>query len=291
MESGSDKSPLVVIVGETASGKTALAIELAKRFNGEIIAADSRTVYKGLDIGTAKPTMTDRALMPHHLINVVSPKEIFSAADFKRLAQQAIDAIHARHKIPIMVGGTGLYIDSILYDFSFGRAPDMTERSRLQKLSVGELQKVLLTKGIKLPENEKNPRHLIRAIENDGVMQAPRILRSNTVVIGLVITRSELEKRLVARVNAMVRAGLVDELRHLIEQYGWNTPALQSTGYRAFRPYLEGNVSLEEAEEMFVRNDMQLAKRQRTWLKRNKSVHWISKQAEAVDLVTTILNK
>jgi len=281
----------VVLVGETASGKTALAIELAKQFNGEIIAADSRTVYKHLDIGTAKPTIEDMRGVPHHLIDVVEPDAAFSAADFKRRVQDAIQDIAKRGRLPILVGGTGLYIDSVIYDFEFRKPGDPKLRERLGKLSVEELQQILIGKGIPLPENERNPRYLIRAIETEGELVTPKELRANTLVMGLKIEREILRQKLTKRVDTMVELGFIDEAKNAAKAYGWEAPGLQSTGYKAFRGYLDGQDSLEHAKELFVRNDWQLAKRQRTWFKRNKSIHWICKKEEAVDLITTFLNK
>lgn len=291
MESAPNTPPLIVIVGQTASGKTALAIRLAKKFNGEVIAADSRTIYKELNIATAKPTLAEQDGTRHHLLDVITPDKAFSAADFKRQTIAAIAKISKAGKLPIMVGGTGLYIDTILYDFTFGALPDQNLRKTLQKLSVEELQAMIKTKGLALPENSKNPRHLIRVIETGGVMSQPKRLRANTLVVGLVISQEQLKNKLVQRVDAMVNAGLIDEIKIVSEKYGWDAPGLQAPGYRAFRQYISGEISLAEAKEKFVQNDMQLAKRQRTWFKRNKSIHWVNKQDEAVDLVTTFLNK
>lgn len=291
MESQPDNTPLIALVGETASGKTALAIELAKRFKGEIICADSRTIYRGMDIGTAKPTVAEQDGVRHHLLDVVNPDDAFSVADFQRLAQKAIEDITSRGHVPFLVGGTGLYIDAILYDFTFRQAPDPQERQRLQAMTVQELQTEILERGLAMPENNKNPRHLTRVLETGGLSPSHKILRGNTLILGLRIDREILKAKLIKRVDAMCKAGFVDEVRNLFATYAFDTPALQAPGYKAFKAYVDGACSLEEAKEMFVRNDYQLAKRQRTWFKRNKSIHWVSKQAEAVDLVTTFLNK
>ncbi|HSW75110.1 MAG TPA: tRNA (adenosine(37)-N6)-dimethylallyltransferase MiaA [Candidatus Saccharimonadales bacterium] len=291
MGSAPNTPPLIAIVGQTASGKTALAIQLAKKFNGEVIAADSRTIYKELSIGTAKPTMAEQDGIRHHLLDVITPDKAFSAADFKRQAVAAITEISQAGKLPIMVGGTGLYIDAILYDFTFGALPDQDRRKALQELNVEELQAMIKAKRLVLPENSKNPRHLIRVIETGGVVSQPKKLRANTLVIGLSVGQERLKSKLAQRVNAMVSAGLIDEIKIVSEKYGWDAPGLQATGYRAFRQYIGGEILMAEAKEKFVQNDMQLAKRQRTWFKRNKSIHWVGKQDEAVDLVTTFLNK
>lgn len=291
MESASNIAPLIAIVGETASGKTALAIELAERFDGEIICADSRTAYRDLDIGTAKPTDEERQRVPHHLLDVVNPDEAFSAADFKRLAQEAIDDISMRGKVPLLVGGTGLYIDAVLFDYSFSMPADAHERERLQALTIEELQSEIEACGIPMPENDRNHRYLVRALETGGTSREHKPLRQNTLVLGLRIDREVLRQKITRRVDAMVAAGFVQEVQNAAAKYGWDAPGLRATGYKAFRAYLEGTSTLEEAKEQFVRNDMQLAKRQRTWFKRNKSIHWVDQQAQAVDLATTLLNK
>ncbi len=284
-------SPLIVIVGTTASGKSTLAIELAKKFNGEIVCADSRTVYKGMDIGTAKPTQDDQALVPHHLLDVVTPNKRFGAADFKKLAVQAIEDISKRGKLPILVGGSGLYIDSVVYDFSFRESGDPKERSRLEALSVSQLQAELRSAGIPLPNNPSNPRHLVRAIETKGEVPVRNPLRPHTLVLGLRMEKKALIGRIRKRVEAMVEAGLIDEARGLVAEYGHSAPALGAPGYKPITEYLNGTISLEEAKTQFIKNDMNLAKRQLTWFRRNKSIHWLEEQGEAVELVTTFLNK
>jgi tRNA dimethylallyltransferase len=162
------KPILIAIVGETASGKSALALDLAERYNGEIIAADSRTVYRGMDIGTAKPSVADRARVPHHLIDIADPDQSISAADFQRLAYKAIADIQAREKNAFLVGGTGLYIDAVLYNFKFHGPADLAERAKLEKLSVVELRQQLQDEGTPLPTNQNNPRHLVRQLETKG---------------------------------------------------------------------------------------------------------------------------
>jgi tRNA dimethylallyltransferase len=293
MESKPDPTPLVVIVGETASGKSALALELAKQFNGEIIAADSRTIYKDMNIGTAKPTEADQAGVPHHLLSVVAPNASFTVADFKQLADAAIADIRHRGRVPFLVGGSGLYIDAVIYDFQFLEKADDEQRHNLQALTVEELQALLREQGVPLPHNERNPRHLIRAIETKGAIATAmrRPLLPGTVLIGLQLEREILRQRITDRVEQMVSHGLLEEVAHLGRQYGWEVPAMQATGYKAFRRYIEGECTLSEAKEAFVQNDLHLAKRQRTWFKRNKSIHWISKKEEAVDLLTTKLSK
>ena len=160
--------PLVVIAGPTASGKTGLAISVAERFNGEIICADSRTIYRGMDVGTAKPTADDQARVPHWGVDLVEPGDRFTAADFKEYANAKIADIRNRQKIPFLVGGTGLYIDSVIFDFQFGISPDEQVRYELEQMNVEQLHYYCRKHNIKLPENSQNKRYIIRAIELGG---------------------------------------------------------------------------------------------------------------------------
>ncbi|MDB5181689.1 MAG: putative tRNA dimethylallyltransferase [Candidatus Saccharibacteria bacterium] len=286
-------NPIVVIVGETASGKSALAMELAERFNGEIITADSRTVYKGMDIGTAKPSPEDRQHIRHHGLDLVEPSEQFTAADFKAYADAALIDISMRGKLPIIVGGTGLYVDAVLYDFQFNPLAAPAERARLQKLSIQELQAELREKSIALPANERNPRHLIRAIETGGRTADRGQLRPNTLILGLSPDREELSARIGQRVEHMIALGLEQEVLGLSRQYGWEVPAMLTIGYREWKDYFNGLQTLPETERQIIKNTMSYAKRQRTWFKRNNSVQWLANRGNlptSVDLVTTLLN-
>jgi tRNA dimethylallyltransferase len=267
-------NPLIVIAGPTASGKSALAMQIAKKYNGELICADSRTVYKGMDIGTAKPSQQDRKEIRHHLLDVVEPNDVFTAADFKECALEAIAEITARGKLPIMVGGTGLYIDAVIFDYQFGDRANPGRRAELQAMSVEQLQQMCLMEGISLPTNTKNKRHLIRAIEIHGLINHKKTLRPNTLVVALTTDRDNLRSRIQKRAEEMVAEGVLDEVKHLGEQFGWSGEALTGNIYRVFKPVVEGNLSIQEGIEHSVTSDMQLAKRQVTWLKRNPYVVW-----------------
>jgi len=291
MDTRTRTGPLVVIVGETASGKSAAGMELAKRFNGEIVCADSRTVYRGMDIGTAKPTPEEQAQVRHHLLDVVDPDQAFTVSDFKQLAEEALDDIASRGKLPIVVGGTGLYVDALLYDFQFRSPASPALRQELSALSVDELQERIRADGLELPENARNPRHLVRVLESGGELGTKKPIRKNTLVLGLGFDREALRQRITARVGDMVTAGFVEELRGLVSKYGRDVSALQGPGYRALRGYVEGTSNLEEAKALFVQNDMQLAKKQRTWFRRNNSIHWVENREDIVDIATTFLNK
>ncbi len=251
---------LIVILGETASGKSALAIELAKQFNGEIICADSRTIYKGMDIGTAKPNKAEQAGVTHHLLDIIEPGQTYSAAQFKEDALRLVEEINNRGKVPIIVGGTGLYIDAVLFDYQFARPGTKRDKT--------------------------NSRHLEK-IET----KKDQTLRPNTLVIGLRLDREILKKRIEQRVELMVKKGLIEEVKELGEKYGWNSEAMSGIGYRFFGQHIRGEVSLEESKAKFVQGDMSLAKRQRTWFKRNKYIHWFADTNQVSPLVKTFLSK
>lgn len=282
---------LVVIVGETASGKSALAMDIARQFNGEIICADAMTVYQGFNIGTAKPSENDQAEVPHHMLDVASPTTGFNAAQFKTLAEQAIHAISARGKLPVLVGGSGLYVDSVLYDYAFLPSPNIGERDVLNTMQLADLlmlahERGLDTSGIDIA----NKRRVIRLIENGGAVAQRAPLRPQTCIVGLRTERDSLESQVKKRVTAMFEAGLEDEVRGLAGRYGWDAEPMRSIGYREWREYFAGQADLHETQEQIVRSTMQLAKKQRTWFKRNISIQWVHDPSNAVDIVTTFLN-
>lgn len=267
-------SPLIVIAGPTASGKSALAMQTAKAHNGELICADSRTVYKGMDIGTAKPSMADQKEVRHHLLDIVEPDQPFTVAEFKRLALNAIDDITRRGKLPIIVGGTGLYVDSVIFDYQFGDPADPTRRLALQEKTIEELQQICLENGYSLPENTKNKRHLVRAIELGGIKTQKLKLRPNTLVVAITTEKEILKERITRRVREMVDVGVLDEARRLGAHYGWDTEAFTGDIYREMKGVIEGDITLGEAIERCSARDRQLAKRQITWLKRNPYIIW-----------------
>lgn len=286
-----DAAPLIVIVGPTASGKSATAVELAMRIGGEIICADARTIYKGMDIGTAKPTSQERLAIPHHVLDIIEPSETYNAAQFKELALTVIDKISARGKVPIMVGGTGLYVDAVLFDFTFRPPADSSLRAELMNLSIGVLQDRLREKKIPLPVNERNPRHLIRAIETGGLMANRSRLRANTAVYGLACERPELAMRINRRVEQMIASGLEREVSDLVGLYGWNAPGMQTIGYQEWREYYSGDRSLEKTTELIQLDTRKYAKRQQTWFKRNSNIQWMTEPNNIVNAALTFLNK
>lgn len=297
-QQGNQPTPLLVIVGETASGKSALAIELALRLNGEIICADSWTVRREVTVGTAKPTVEQQALVPHHLIDIVEPCADFTAAVFKRLANSKIDEIACRGKLPIMVGGTGLYIDGVLYDFNFLPAGDRGERQLLDVLSRDQLLAKIADQGFDLGDiDTHNKRRLIRLIETKGALQERRPLRDNTLLLGLQADREILTQRITERVDAMLEAGLEKEVEDLYQKYGWDCEALKGIGYSQWKDYFLSPRSADDlaaTRQRILKATLDLAKRQRTWFLRNKSIRWQSTPInidEVVDMATTLLSK
>lgn len=290
MDTITNTPPLLVIIGETASGKSGLAMKLAQMFNGEIITGDARTVYRGMDIGTAKPSLADRQLVPHHLLDIMDPDETLNASVFKELVLREIKDISERGMLPILVGGSGLYIDSVLFDYEFSQPPDIEIRAELQSISVAELQGRFKKQGLSLPRNSANPRHLVRSLETGGQIANRSPMRSNTCVLGIDITRESLTQSVAKRVEEMFVAGLEKEVRGLVKQYGWDSQLSQTIGYKEFKSYFTGVLTITELKSLIIRDTLAYAKRQRTWFKRNKLIRYICNQEESVALVTTWLN-
>jgi len=287
--------PLIVIVGETASGKSELAMELAQRFDGELICADSWTVYKDFDIGSAKPTAMERAAVRHHLLDVADPVDGYSAAIFQGMAQATIKDISTRGKVPILVGGTGLYIDSVLFDYGFLPPPLSALRIELNALRLEELIERCTTMGIDTAGIDlRNKRRVIRLIENQGVRPSRASVRSNTLILGLHVPPDELCSRIESRVDDMINRGLEHEACSLAGKYGWNNEAMKGIGYAEWQGYAAGTQSVQETKGLIATHTLNLAKRQRTWFKRNKSIQWLTnrdKLSEAVAVTTTFLYK
>lgn len=266
---------LIAIVGPTASGKTSLALDIAERWNGEIICADSRTVYKGMNIGTAKPTAEEQSRVRHWGLDLVEPGEPFSAADFKQYANAAIADIHSRGKLPLLVGGTGLYVDAVLYDFTFGPPANETLRQRLDTMTIDELTAYCNKHNITLPENPMNKRHLIRAIERKSVSTISKAaLRQNHFIVGIATNMQTLRTRIVQRTEQLFANNVVEEATLLGKKYGWDSEAMTGNIYPLIKLHLEGQLSIDEVRDRFTTLDYQLAKRQMTWLRRNPDIMW-----------------
>lgn len=283
------KHPVVFIVGPTAVGKTALSLELAQRFDGEIISGDSMQVYRGMDIGTAKASVEERSLVKHHLIDICNPDESFTASDFQRLGKVAIADIHARGKLPIVVGGTGLYVESLCYQFQFGKgAPDDALRQRLtDRMEVegneklyAELQQIDSTAAAKIHVNDS--RRIIRALEvwyNTGTRISESSVRKESeyepIWIGLTMDRALLYERIEKRIDLMLAEGLIDEVKAL-QSLGLPTyaTALQALGYKEVIKWLTGEYTYDRAVELLKRDTRHFAKRQLSWFRRMPEINW-----------------
>lgn len=274
MASGS-VAPLIVIAGPTASGKTSLAIDLAERYGGEIICADSRTTYRGMDIGTAKPTVEERRGVPHWGLDLVEPGEAFSAAQFKTYAQQKIAEIRQRGNVPFLVGGTGLYIDSVVYNFSFGSVADSSRRQDLMAQSLYELHEYCHKNNIPLPENKYNHRYVVRAIErHDDKITTDNSPLENTIVVGIATDAAQLRERIEQRAEQLFSHDVVEEATMLGKKYGWNSEAMTGNIYRLAHQFTRGDFDHNELQRRFAVSDWRLAKRQMTWLRRNPHLLW-----------------
>ncbi|HVA11521.1 MAG TPA: tRNA (adenosine(37)-N6)-dimethylallyltransferase MiaA [Candidatus Dormibacteraeota bacterium] len=287
------QASLICIVGQTGTGKSSLALRIAQAWNGEIICADSWTTRRGVDIGTAKPSAEERKLVPHHLLDVINPDEDFNAALFKDLANKAIADISERGKVPIMVGGTGLYIDSVIYDYSFSKVGSKRNRERLNGLSLPGLLKKIDDLNIELGDVDvRNKRRLIRLIETNGAQPTKHSLRKQTLLIGLQAEKDKLKQLIIDRLDGMLASGLEEEVRQLSARYGWDCEALKGISYAQWREYFLGSENRDQVHQKIIDATMSLAKRQNTWFRRNKSIHWLHapvKWPEVVDLVTTFL--
>ena len=267
--------PLIVIAGPTASGKTALAVRLAERFGGEIICADSRTIYRGMDIGTAKPTRDERASVPHWGLDLVDPSARFTVSDFKAYAKQKIAEIRECGNVPFLVGGTGLYIDAIVFDFSFAGVVNEALREQLERMNVQELQKYCENNNIKLPENDHNKRYLIRAIERKNVtIKRRETLIDNTIVVGITTNRETLRTRIALRSEQLFANNVVEEATILGKKYSWDSEAMTGNVYPLVQKYIAGDLDEMELRREFEVSDWRLAKRQMTWLRRNPYIMW-----------------
>jgi len=283
---------LIAVVGETASGKTRLSIEIAKRWDGEIISADSRAIYEGMDVGTAKPDSIERAGISHYGFDLVKPDEKYTAAQFKEYADERIKDITGRGKIPILVGGTGLYIDGVLFNYSFGGSVNEEFRSQLNNKDVDELATIAQEKNIEVSEQTKsNKRHLIRLIERDGVTEQDTDPAYDALLLGYIVNKNKLRDRVKARTESMFKLGLRKEYNDLRQKYDLDSEAFTGIGYQEFRDWELGNASMSEVKRQIVKNTMNLAKRQRTWFKRNRSINWIETQDEALDLVERFMGR
>lgn len=285
-----EKEKLVVIIGPTAVGKTALSLELAEEFDGEIISGDSMQVYRGMDIGTAKAEPHELARVPHHLIDIISPAEEYSVAIFQDSATRLITEINQRGRLPFLVGGTGLYIEAVTHRFQFAEsAHDQELRERLQRLADTEGVEALharLAAVDPITAERLHPndvRRVIRALEiyeTTGYTMADYQHRAkqspyDLLMIGLTMERGLLYERINQRVDQMIEAGLVEEVRSLLDQgYDASLVSMQGLGYKELIPYLYGEITLEKAINDIKQRTRHFAKRQLSWFRRMEEVHW-----------------
>ncbi|SFM36131.1 tRNA dimethylallyltransferase [Gracilibacillus orientalis] len=284
------KEKLVVIVGPTAVGKTALSIEVAKKFNGEVISGDSMQIYRGLDIGTAKVTEAEQDGIPHYMVDILDPTESFSVADFQQQVQDNIDTIQQKDKLPIIAGGTGLYIQSVLYDYEFAVSERSNEyheqiESEIEREGIDyvyrRLNRVDPIQAEKIHPN--NRRRLIRALEvydrtgmtmTEYKEKQQEESRYDFRIVGLQMDRPLLYERINNRVDQMIEAGLIDEVNRFYQAGLENNQAMRGIGYKEILPFIKGEQTMEEAIETLKRNSRRFAKRQYTWFKNKMPVDW-----------------
>ncbi|MFJ7918501.1 tRNA (adenosine(37)-N6)-dimethylallyltransferase MiaA [Lysinibacillus fusiformis] len=293
IENKLQQAEVVAIVGPTASGKTALSIELAKKYNGEIINGDSMQVYKGLDIGTAKITEDEMEGVPHHLLSFLEPTESFSVADYQKLVRAKIADIQARHKLPIIVGGSGLYVQAVLFDFQFtdekvDEAARQAYYDELAKLGPEAMHDKLKQLDPQTAEaiHPNNTRRVIRALEMlelSGVSKAAEAQNRgevplyNHLILGLGqnMSRDVLYDRINCRVDLMMENGLLEEVRGLWQQNIRGVQSTQAIGYKELYDYLDGKCSLEGALDSLKQNSRRYAKRQLTYFRNKMDVHFV----------------
>jgi tRNA dimethylallyltransferase len=290
---------LIAIVGPTASGKTSLSIYLAQKLNGEIISADSRQVYRGLDIGTGKATRKEMAGIRHHLLDVASPKRQFTVDDFVKRARRAIGLIYQSRKVPIAVGGTGLYLDMLTGRMSYPNVPpDEKLRARLAKRAPAELFAMLrkLDPARAATIDPHNPRRLVRALEIAkamGASPAPMSAPAYDVLwLGLNPGQEKLEANIHKRLKSRMKAGMIAEARRLHKQ-GLSYKRMEELGleYRYLARLMQGTLTHGEFMAELEHAIQGYAKRQNTWFKRNKGIHWVASKAEALRLAKAFLSR
>lgn len=290
MPKPSTRPKLLVIVGPTASGKTDLAVKLAHEFNGELIAADSRTVYKGMDIGTGKDLAH-----PHRLVDVVRPDQVMTLAQYKAKAVRAIRSALKDGKLPIVVGGTGLYVWAIVDNLLIPKVPpNRSMREQLEKKSLPDLMNLIASIDPSAAEKAaNNKRRIIRALEvvassGEKFSQATRKGKPlfDCLELGILMPREKLVKRIDKRVDGMIAAGLMDEVMALRKKlYAPDLPSMSGIGYAELNSVLEGRESMETAVERIKARTRQYARRQMTWFRRDSRIHWVKNSREATGMV------
>lgn len=288
-----NKPNILVIAGPTAVGKTKYAIEMARRFNGEVVNCDSMQIYKFMDIGSAKPDEEELAMAVHHLVDFVDPRDEFSVAEYQVLAKKAIDDIISRGKLPVISGGTGLYLNSILYDMDFSNAPkDNTYRDELKKIAEEQgsehLHSMLAEKDPEMAASihVNNTKKIIRALErineSGGKIRAFKEVQEenedyNPILVGLTRERAQLYDRINRRVDILMDKGLVDEVKGLVDMgLTFDSISMKGIGYKEVISYLQGEYDEEEMIDLIKKNSRHYAKRQLTWFRRYDKMFWLN---------------
>lgn len=290
---------IIVILGPTASGKSALSVKIAKKFNGEIISADSRQVYKGLNIGSGKITKKEMGGIPHYCLDIVSPKKIFTVADFKKHAERAIEKIFVKNKIPIIVGGTGFYIQAVIDNLALPEVrSDLELRKYLEKKTTEEMFEILRKLDPKRAQSidRKNPRRLIRAIEIAKALGkvpnlAVKLPNWKVVQIGIKLSDEKLRKNINRRLVSRLKKGMIAEVKKLHAQgLSWKRMDELGLEYRYLAKFLKDEILKKEMIEKLKSEIWQYAKRQMTWFKRDKRIKWISTENQARKFIKEFLN-
>ena len=303
------KPKVVVIVGPTASGKTALSIELAKRINGEIISSDSMQIYKDMDIGTAKVTKEEAEGIKHYLIDCVSPDERYTVSDFKKDAENAIEEILAKGKTPIVVGGTGLYVNSLIYGIEYQDMKfDEQYRDELMKKAETEsgLKEIWDEANQIDPEAMKkispnDKKRIVRVLEifkatgktktEQEILSRQNGVKYDYKVFGITMERGKLYSRINLRVDIMIEKGLEEEVRKLVNKYTKFPTAMQGLGYKEVVEYFDGNLTYEEMIDKIKQESRRYAKRQLTWFRKNKETIWLDSENDMEDNINVILGE
>lgn len=287
---------LIVIAGTNASGKSNLGVQMAARFGGEVISADSRQVFERLDLGSGKITKEEMNGVPHHLIDVCKPGDFFSMADFQKLAYQAIDDILARGKVPFLVGGTGLYVNAVADGYELSdRAPDLALRAHLETFETPQLYQMLLEK---LPETDidpKNRNRVMRALERiaaDDYHPGKHTPRYDTLKIGVSWDRETLKQRIDERLERRLEQGMVKEVEDLLKD-GCSEEFLMKLGleYRYLTRFIKGELAYEQMVEELGNAIKKFAKRQVTWFKKDKNIHWLDMHASPVEEAAALIRQ
>ena len=303
-----EKPTVIVICGPTASGKTALSIELAKRINGEIVSADSMQIYKDMNIGSAKVTPEEMQGIKHYLIDCVSPGERYSVANYKQDAKKAIEEIIGKGKTPIVVGGTGLYIDALIYEIEYKDIKINEEyRKELEEIKEKEGLEVLYQRALEIdpkamekisPNDYKRITRILEIYEATGKNKTEQEAESrlnevpyNYKVFAIDYDREKLYERINKRVDIMIEKGLIDEVKSLLEKYNEFPTAMQGLGYKEVKQYLDRELLKEEMIEKIKQESRRYAKRQFTWFRKNKQTIWINGQANINDNINIILEE